>query len=89
MSTNQEKQVPSLPAANSFANTASDGVVCVVAGNTVLVPASVVQSVNASIGTPANSSATATPVGTIWTDGSFLYVTTANNTVKRAALSSF
>ncbi|HXB61496.1 MAG TPA: hypothetical protein VNU94_01430 [Acidobacteriaceae bacterium] len=38
--------------------------------------------------TPANSSATCT-TGQFWTDTSYLYVCTATNTIKRAALSSF
>jgi hypothetical protein len=88
---NQEKAIPGLPVANNFANAATDSVVAVVGGNTVLVSAKAVQSVNATMGTPANSSAMVitVPPYPFWTDGNFLYVATANNTVKRAALSSF
>lgn len=38
--------------------------------------------------TPANSTITVTK-GKLWIDSSYLYVATANNTVKRVALSSF
>jgi hypothetical protein len=38
--------------------------------------------------TPANSSATCS-AGEMWTDASYIYVCTATNTIKRAALSSF
>ncbi len=38
--------------------------------------------------TPANSSATATK-GSIFYDSDYLYIATANNTLKRVALSSF
>lgn len=38
--------------------------------------------------TPANSSAN-TQFGQMWTDGTYLYVGTGNNTIKRVALSSF
>ena len=39
--------------------------------------------------TPANSSALTVLGGTILYDGSYLYIATANNTVKRASLSAF
>lgn len=43
----------------------------------------------ANIGsTPANSTITVTQ-GEVWTDGTYLYVATANNTVKRVSLSAF
>jgi hypothetical protein len=41
-----------------------------------------------SSSTPANSTI-AVQQGKIWSDGTYIYVATANNTVKRAALSSF
>ena len=39
--------------------------------------------------TPANSSALTVLGGTLLYDGSYLYIATANNTVKRVALSAF
>lgn len=39
--------------------------------------------------TPANSTSTSILEGTIWWDTNFLYVSTANNIVKRTALSAF
>jgi len=49
-------------------------------------------SVNTAIirknSTPANSTITVTQ-GTMWSDGTYLYVATADNTLKRVALSAF
>lgn len=83
--TAQQKSIPSLPVANTpLANT--DAIVCVANGVTSLIPAS---QVNATLGTPANSISMTVPGGRFWTDGAYLYVSTANNTVKRATLSTF
>lgn len=41
------------------------------------------------ISTPANSSAANVAQGGIYDDGTYLYIATANNTLKRVALSSF
>jgi hypothetical protein len=43
---------------------------------------------NVSLSTPGSSSATCT-AGNLWADASFVYVCTATNTIKRAALASF
>lgn len=40
--------------------------------------------------TPANSTSIASSIkGTFWFDGDYIYVTTANGTIKRATLSTF
>ena len=39
--------------------------------------------------TPANSTNTTVAAGTIWFDANYIYVTTATDTVKRVALSTF
>lgn len=36
-----------------------------------------------SLGTPANSTSTNVAAGVIWTDGTYLYFSSANNVVKR------
>lgn len=41
------------------------------------------------ISTPASSSSLTVPAGAVLTDGSYLYVATSNNTLKRVALSTF
>lgn len=85
----QEKSVPSLSVANTFA-AANDSVVAVVGGNTSLILIGNLLSVPVTNVTPANSNALAiTAPATAWSDGNFLYVATANNVVKRVALSSF
>jgi hypothetical protein len=42
-----------------------------------------------TIATPANSTATTVRQGTVLWDSSYIYVATANNTLKRVALSTF
>jgi hypothetical protein len=86
---NQEKAVPALPPANALFSAATDTLVAVVNGNTSLVPVSVVQAVNTSLGTPANSTSAVVTQGTAWTDGTYFYLATANNSVKRVLLSAF
>lgn len=82
----QEKAIPDLPVSNTSANSS---LVAVVGANTVLLPLGLATAVKTG-NTPANSSATTiTFPAAPWTDGSFLYVTTANNVVKRVALSTF
>ena len=83
----QEKTVPGLPVANSVA--AADSIVCVANGATSLIPVGQFLAVNTSIGTPANSSAQVVTKGVMWTDGTYLYVATANNTCKRVSLTAF
>lgn len=41
------------------------------------------------LGTPANSTSNAAPMGTVWTDSNYLYVATSNTVVKRISLSTF
>ena len=57
------------------------------------VPTDIVASANivfsASGVTPANSTATTVSGGTIWFDSNYVYVATANNTVKRATLATW
>ena len=84
----QELQVPNLPVANSFS--ANDHLVAVVSGNTSLLSISGVLSIPITNVTPANSSATTiTAPAPAWTDGTYLYLVTANNVVKRVTLSNF
>jgi hypothetical protein len=42
-----------------------------------------------SLGSPANSSVSVVPAGVIWTDGTYLYYSTANNFVKRVTGADF
>jgi hypothetical protein len=42
-----------------------------------------------TIAAPANSTVTTVRAGTLLTDGSYLYVATSNNVLKRVAISSF
>ncbi len=90
----QEIAVPELPDANGTLQ-ATDKVVCVSGlstsnGVTSLVSVQLLPVyVSTSLGTPVNSIATTVKSGLMWTDGNYLYVTVANNTVKRTALSTF
>lgn len=45
--------------------------------------------INSPLGTPANSTSNAHPIGTVWFDSSYLYVATSNTVVKRLSLSTF
>ena len=45
--------------------------------------------VNSSLGTPANSTVLTVQRGTMWNDNNYIYIATANNHVKRSALSDF
>lgn len=77
---------------NFFANTQ----VPIKFANTLTVSNTVILSANVTVrdfhisntSTPANSSITAVE-GKIWFDEDYIYVATANNTIKRAALSTF
>lgn len=60
---------------NSSANISSN----VVSANVVIISGNT---------TPANSTAN-TVKGSIWSDGTYLYVATANNVIKRVTLNSF
>lgn len=93
MSTNQEKVVSELPQVQAL----SSDLVVVVVANSAASPAityttgltSISSLPLASGNTPANSTALTVPRGTVWTDGSYLYVATSDNVLKRVALSSF
>lgn len=81
---NQEKRVPDITVANTIAT--GDFVVAVAntGANLVmrLVPVSGIPLAVSAV-TPANSTSLTIPGGQFWTDGNYIYVATANNTVKR------
>lgn len=69
--------------ANSVTNCAQVNVTVLFASN--VAP----KLLNYRVDTPANSTAANCVKGETWSDGSYVYVATANNVCKRAALSSF
>ena len=88
---NTDIKTSELPPASTLANT--DLLVVVRSPNssptTNTVTLNTLRAVLPIANTPANSSALTVLGGTLLYDASYLYIATANNTVKRAALSAF
>jgi len=88
---NTDIKTSELPPASTLANT--DLLVVVISPNssptTNTVTLNTLRAVLPIANTPANSSALTVLGGTLLYDASYLYIATANNTVKRVALSAF